>query len=38
MLAGGAMIALIDLNNLLAATFPRATTDQQQTGNSWGGA
>ena len=35
---GGAMIALIDLNNLLAATFPRATTDQQQTGNSWGGA
>ena len=35
---GGVMIALIDLNNLLAATFPRATDDQRQTGNSRRGA
>lgn len=34
---GGVMIALIDLNNLLAATFPRAD-QQQQTGNFRSGA
>ena len=35
-LLGGVMIALIDLNNLLAATFPRAVTDQQQIGKPRG--
>jgi purine-binding chemotaxis protein CheW len=35
-LLGGVMIALIDLNNLLAATFPRAATDQQQIGKPRG--